>query len=162
MSDAALDPSPWHFRGRLQEDQALFFRSLAKETGQDPTIFMRISNMVAGKYLRGSLQSMLKLTSLQMRNVIADCGGDADWIFTMEEMLGAKFAPPVDEAPSSQVLQQQSSQSRAEKCSVRISPYLEERETTLGRELYDQGLLEDLELPEDIFAVVTTPDPTKQ
>lgn len=41
---------------------------------------------------------MLKLTSMQMRNVIYDCGGDPDWIFTIEEMLGAKFASPVDEA----------------------------------------------------------------
>lgn len=156
----AVRRSPWSFRGKLHEEQSLFFAALAEETQMDPTIFMNISKKIISKYLRSTLQSMLQLTSIQMRNVIADCGSDVDWLLTIEDMLGCQFASSVEEARTVAVVQEQ--QCKPVQTSVRVSKFMETEERTLGRELYDDGRLDAAVLPDWVFEVVKTPNPDKR
>lgn len=169
MSSTVL-PSPWSFRGRLHEDQELFFKALAAETGMDESIFMKMSTVIRCTYMRKTLAHMLKLTTLQMRNVIADSGGQVEWLSTIEDMLNSKFASPVECAATEPSVVNEGStisvcsvNNKVVPTAVRVSKFMESgSEQTLGKRLHQQGILVDLKLPDEIFEVVNTPYPQQQ
>lgn len=152
--------SPWSFRGKFHEEQHLFFEALARETGMHAAVFEKISQRLVSKYFRTTLLHMLQLTSLQMRQIISDCGGDTDWIATLEEMLGAQFASSVEEAQTLAVVEDK--KVKAASTNLRVSRFMDVQEQTLGHYLYKNGLLEEAVLPKWVYEVVNTPNPSER
>lgn len=152
--------SPWSFRGKLHEEHKLFFDALARETKLDSTVFTNISHKLVSKYLRSTLHSILQLTTLQMRDVIMDCGGSIDWLTTIEDMLGSRFARSVEEATTVAVVAEKNSKGPG--TSFRVSKFLDQEEQTLGRELLENNQLNEAVLPGWVFEVVKTPEPERR
>lgn len=149
----------------------MFFRVLATATNLDNSVFESISSRLQQVFLRKTLADMLRLTTLQMRNIIVDCKGEIEWIASIEEMLDAKFACPVEQSPL--LLTTTARIENAPVCAVakkkpaansmRVSKFMsDDKDALLGKYLHEEGLLVALQLPEDIFAVVNTPSPRQQ
>lgn len=149
--------SPWSFVGHLYEDQQKFFVALAHDIGSDKEIFEKISSSFRTKFLRRTLMDMMRLTSLQALSVIEECGGRREWLTTIEEMLGAKFASPF-ELPVRATAEGEMKDNPVN----RMSKFVNEEDTTLGRELHRKGMLDTIVLPKDLLNVVMTPDPKTQ
>lgn len=152
--------SAWSFRGKLHEEQHLFFEALARETGMHAEVFQKISQRLVSKYFRTTLSTMLQLTSLQMRQIISDCGGDTDWISSLEQMLDAKFASSVEVAHTLAVVEEK--RVKAASTNLRLSKFMDVEDQTLGHYLYKNKLLEEAVLPEWVFQVVNTPEPNQR
>lgn len=121
------------------------------------TVFSKISERLLSKYFRKTLQQMLQLTSLQMRQIILDCGGDTDWIASLEEMLGASFAASIEDANTAAVIEEK--KQKTSNTNLRISKFLSEEDQTLGHYLFKNNMLEQAILDDWVFDVVKTPNP---
>lgn len=154
------ETSPWSFRGRLQEGHKVFFEALARETGLNATVFAEISQAIVQRFLRTTIEQMLELTSLQMRQILSDKGGDVHWLTTIETMLGRSFGSSTAQAATTAVALAEEAKNAQN--GVRITKFMSIEEDTLGLELHKKQLLAGLILPEHIFELVKTPSPKQR
>lgn len=169
----------WDFGEHLHESTDSFFRAVAKDLGGDSAdICQSIVNTLRTKYLRTRLKHMLTLTRAQFTKILLDSGAppDSEWLMTIEEMLGARFAVPSESGiahtntvPDSAKLMRSASGSmvpigESNTMSHRRTSVwggVDDTQVSLGKELDRRGELETLVLPEELFmsCLKTTANP---
>ena len=90
---------PEDFNGHADAMLSPFFKSLARENGQDcEGPIMATKDMIKRKFLRSRIGQMFQLTTTQFDEVVTTSGGDVAWRPAIEGMCGFEFKRP---APSS-------------------------------------------------------------